>query len=111
MTEPADPFREWDVAYVLGSLSPRDRLAYERHLATCPACEHEVCQLAGMAGILSRVPHGWAVESLATAPEVPATVLPRLVRAARRRCLVITATAILVAAVAGAVIAFFLCTW
>ena len=37
-TPPPDPYREWDAAYVLGALSPRDRRAFEQHLATCPAC-------------------------------------------------------------------------
>jgi anti-sigma factor RsiW len=99
---PTDPFREWDVAYVLGSLSPGDRQAYERHLEVCPPCEHAVGQLAGMPGFLARVPRSWAVESLGTAPEVPPTLLPRLVREVRRRALVVTAVAVLVAAVVGA---------
>lgn len=103
------PFREWDVAYVLGSLSPGDRHAYERHLTACPPCEHEVGRLAGTAGLLSRVPAEWAVDSLTAAPEVPATVLPRLVRRVKRRTLVYSATAVLVAAVIGAVLSFLLC--
>jgi anti-sigma factor RsiW len=97
------------VAYVLGSLPPGDRQVYERHLALCPPCEHEVGRLAGTAGLLSRVPAKWAVESLEPAAGVPATVLPRLARAARRRRLVVLATTILVAAVLGAVLTFFLC--
>lgn len=102
------PFHEWDVAYVLGSLSSGDRQAYERHLSLCPPCEHEVGRLAGTAGLLSRVPAEWAVESL-IAPPVPATVLPGLARAARRRRLVVTTTTILVAAVLGAALALYLC--
>ncbi|MET9633335.1 zf-HC2 domain-containing protein [Lentzea sp. NPDC006480] len=102
------PFHEWDVAYVLGSLSPGDRQAYERHLSACPPCEHEVGRLAGTAGLLSRVPAEWAVESLD--PALPATVLPRLARAARRRRLRVTATTVLVAAAIGAVLAFCLCS-
>ncbi|MDX8032713.1 zf-HC2 domain-containing protein [Lentzea sp. BCCO 10_0856] len=111
MTPPTDPFREWDVAYVLGSLSPSDRQAYEHHLTVCPSCEHEVCQLAGMAGLLSRVPEAWAVESLAAVPDVPATVLPRLARAARlarRRALVV---AVLVAGAIGALLSSAACWW
>lgn len=102
------PFREWDVAYVLGSLTSDDLQAYEHHLAACPPCEHEVCRLAGTAGLLSRVPATWAVD-LATAPPVPTTVLPALARAARRQRLMVTATAVLVAAVIGAVLAFLMC--
>ena len=105
------PFHEWDVAYVLGSLSPGDRQAYERHLSACPPCEHEVCLLAGTAGLLSRVPAEWAMESLATVRQLPATVLPGLAqaeRAVRRRRLRMTVVAILLAAVIGAVLSFLL---
>lgn len=105
-----DPFREWDVAYVLGSLSPGDRQAYERHLDACPSCEREVCLLVGTAGLLSRVPADWAVQSLQPSEALPDTVLPRLVRAARRKRLVVTATAVLVAAVIGAVLTYLLCS-
>ncbi|PWK81391.1 putative zinc finger protein [Lentzea atacamensis] len=100
------------MAYVLGSLSPGDRLAYERHLSACPPCEHEVCLLAGTAGLLSRVPAEWAVDSLTTAPPLPVTVLPGLAQAelaVRRRRLAITVVAILLAATVGAVLAHFLC--
>ncbi|SMC93125.1 anti-sigma factor family protein [Lentzea albidocapillata] len=97
-----DPFREWDGAYVLGSLSAADRLAYEQHLAQCASCEREVCGLAGVTGLLSRVPEAWAV--LGDGPEVPTAVLPRLVRTVRRRHLVVTAAAVLGAAVTGAVL-------
>ncbi|MDX8051800.1 zf-HC2 domain-containing protein [Lentzea sp. BCCO 10_0798] len=99
-----DPFREWDGAYVLGSLSTAERLAYEEHLAQCASCEREVCGLAGLTGLLSRVPEAWAVQSLGTDPEVPAAVLPRLVRAVRRRQLVVMAATVLVAAMTGAVL-------
>ncbi len=103
------PFREWDVAYVLGSLSPGDRYAYERHLAACSPCEHEVGRLAGTAGLLSRVPAEWAVDSLGPATALPATVLPRLARAARRQRLLITTATVLIATTLGAALAFWLC--
>ncbi|MCX2955366.1 anti-sigma factor family protein [Lentzea sp. NEAU-D7] len=106
-----DPFREWDGAYVLGSLSTAERLAYEEHLAQCASCEREVCGLAGITGLLSRVPEAWAVQSLGTDPEVPATVLPRLVRAVRRRRRVVTAATVLVAAVTGAVLGVLFCCY
>ena len=106
-----DPFREWDGAYVLGSLSTAERLAYEEHLAQCASCEREVCGLAGITGLLSRVPTAWAVQSLETDPEVPATVLPRLVRAVRRRHLVVTAATVLVAAVTGVVLGVLFCCY
>ncbi|WP_026818543.1 anti-sigma factor family protein [Arthrobacter castelli] len=53
----SDPFREWDAAYVLGSLTPADRAAYEAHLAECPRCSAAVADLAGLPGILAAVPH------------------------------------------------------
>jgi hypothetical protein len=103
------PFRDWDVAYVLGSLSAADRYAYERHLAVCRPCEHEVGGLAGTAGLLSRVPAEWAVDSLEPGVGVPATVLPRLARAARRQRLLVTVATVLVAAAVSAALMFFLC--
>lgn len=102
------PFREWDVAYVLGSLSPDDRQAYERHLAACRSCEHEVCRHAGTAGLLARVPAEWAVRSLEPGEPAPVADLPRSARTARQRRLVFTATTILVAAVIGALVALLL---
>jgi len=72
-----------DGAYVLGALSPEDRVAFERHLPGCPECAQSVRELAGLPGLLARVP----VEILD--PEklpmpVPDTLLPALVRRARR---------------------------
>ncbi|WP_086664688.1 anti-sigma factor family protein [Lentzea kentuckyensis] len=87
------PFREWDVAYLLGSLSPGDQQVYERHLAACPPCEHEVCRMAGTAGLLSRVPAEWVEKSLEPDAESPP----------RRRLLV---TATVLAAVLVAVLVF-----
>jgi Putative zinc-finger len=54
MTE--DRYRDWDASYVLGALPAGERLEYERHLETCPACRAAVAELAGMPGILGRVP-------------------------------------------------------
>ena len=72
-----------DGAYVLGALSPEDRVAFERHLPGCPECAQSVRELAGLPGLLARVP----VEILD--PEklpmpVPETLLPALVRRVRR---------------------------
>jgi hypothetical protein len=72
-----------DGAYVLGALSPEDRVAFERHLPGCPECAQSVRELAGLPGLLARVP----VEILD--PEepptpVPDTLLPALVRRVRR---------------------------
>ena len=51
-----DAFAEYDAAYVLGALSPEDRRDYEAHLATCDDCARAVGELAGMPGLLARVP-------------------------------------------------------
>jgi hypothetical protein len=59
-----DPFRDWDAAYVLGSLSPDDRRAYERHLSTCPACSVAMAELAGLPGILAKLSPEEAVSLL-----------------------------------------------
>ncbi len=70
-------------AYVLGALPPEERLAFERHLATCPSCSRAVREFAGLPGLLAQVPLD-VVES-APAPEpLPETLLPSLVREVRR---------------------------
>jgi anti-sigma factor RsiW len=78
----ADPYRDWDVAYVLGSLSPAERREFEDHLSECPSCAGDVGTLAGMPGILSAVHPGQAVELLDPAGAAPSTTLPRLAQAA-----------------------------
>ncbi len=72
-----DPFAEYDAAYVFGALSPDERTAYERHLQHCDDCSAAVAAMAGIPGLLARVP----LERLTDADEtpVPDTVLPRLV--------------------------------
>jgi anti-sigma factor RsiW len=52
----ADPYREWDAAYVLGALAPDERREFEQHLAGCPACREAVADLAGMPALLGMVP-------------------------------------------------------
>ena len=73
-----------DAAYVLGALPPAERLAYERHLATCPECAASVRRIAGLPGLLGRLP----LEAVESAPEpepLPDTLLPRLVQGVRRQ--------------------------
>ena len=77
------PLAHSDAAYVLGSLSPAERLEYERHLPTCASCRRAVAQLAGIPGLLGRVPVE-SVEEPVVAEPVPATVLPALVARVRR---------------------------
>lgn len=44
-----------DGAYVLGSLSPAERAAYERHLSTCSFCREAVAEIAVLPGLLGRL--------------------------------------------------------
>ena len=95
-------FAQSDAAYVLGSLPPAERLAYERHLSTCADCSAAVRELAGIPGLLAIVDPAH-LEGEAT-PPLPDTLLPALVRdvrsSQRRRSAVVGAIAAAVAAVA-----------
>ena len=83
-------YAELDGSYVLGALSPAERLDYEKHLAGCEECARSVRELAGLPGLLSRV-DPVILEPAPPAEPVPATLLPSLVhevgRARRRRLL------------------------
>lgn len=81
------PFAHDDGAYVLGSLSPVERLEFERHLTGCDDCTLAVRSLAGLPGLLGRVDASVLEHETDTEP-APDTLLPRLleqVRAVRRR--------------------------
>ena len=98
------PLAHSDAAYVLGSLSPAERLEYERHLPGCAACRSSVAQLAGLPGLLGRV----GIETVeSTVPEdpVPTSVLPTLVARVRREQRRRTVLVSLGAAAAVAVVA------
>lgn len=96
-------FAHDDAAYVLGALSPNDRLEFEMHLAGCDDCRRAVRELAGLPGLLGRVDAS-LLETPPVDQPVPDTLLPALSRevgrARRRRTL---AAAGLAAAVAAAV--------
>ena len=98
------PFAHDDAAYVLGSLSPGERLDFERHLAGCAECARSVRALAGMPGLLDRVDAA-VLEHPRSDPPLPATLLPALTRevgrARRRRTIAIAGLAAAVAAVAA----------
>jgi hypothetical protein len=100
-------FEHEDGAYVLGALAPEDRAAFERHLASCDSCTRAVRDLAGLPGLLARVP----VETLDpghTPEPVPATLLPalrnRVQRERRRRSWTTAGLVAAAAAVAGIVV-------
>lgn len=75
-------FEHLDGSYVLGALAPGERQEFEHHLSGCAECARAVQELAGMPGLLARVD----AETLGESPEIPVpdTLLPSLVREARR---------------------------
>jgi len=74
-----------DGAYVLGALSPAERAAYERHLATCSFCREAVADIAVLPGLLGRLDPADFEKLLA--PDLPPpsrrTNVPQLVMAAQ----------------------------
>ena len=76
-------FTQDDGSYVLGALSPADRQAFEEHLAGCAECARSVRELAGLPGLLARVDPD-VLDSPPVGDPVPNTLLPSLVRHARR---------------------------
>jgi Putative zinc-finger len=99
-------FAHDDAAYVLGALSPGERLAFERHLPGCAECTEAVRRFAGLPGLLSRVEPSLLEELMAEEP-VPDTLLPflsrRVGRSRRRRTALGLGLAAAAAVVAGAV--------
>ncbi|MGH3098840.1 MAG: anti-sigma factor family protein [Streptosporangiales bacterium] len=105
-----DRFATFDAAYVLGALSPEDRRAYEQHLSECADCARAVRELAGVPGLLGKVPEELATaEHAETAP--PATLLPTLLwrtRRTRRRRRALTGSIASMAAAACLALLFIL---
>ncbi|NUR06112.1 MAG: zf-HC2 domain-containing protein [Nocardioidaceae bacterium] len=105
------PYSHLDGAYVLGSLSPAERLEFEQHLTGCRECARNVRELAGLPGLLKRVDAD-VLEDPVDQPPVPDTLLPRLLRDVRRsgrRRLFVTA-GVAAAAAAAVVTAPFVVT-
>jgi anti-sigma factor RsiW len=75
-----------DGAYVLGALSPAERAAYERHLATCSFCREAVADIAVLPGLLGRLDPGDFAKLLdPTLMQPPApSRTPHLVNAVQR---------------------------
>jgi hypothetical protein len=115
-----DKFAQWDAAYVLGALSPAERREFEEHLASCPACQAAVSELAALPGLLAQVsPADAAMLSLADdtagyaeSPELgaapadgidqgpPPSLFPKMIKTVRtRRRRVVAAVAGIAAAV------------
>lgn len=70
-------------SYVLGSLAPRERLAFEQHLASCDECSRTVRELAALPPLLAHVGPE-VLDHDAPQESVPSTLLPALVAATRR---------------------------
>jgi hypothetical protein len=97
-------FAHDDAVYVLGALSPVERLEFERHLPGCDDCTRAVRELAGLPGLLSRVDTGVLEHPPADEP-VPETLLPALSREVRRGTRRHTVAAAGLAAAVAAVVA------
>ena len=106
-------FAHLDAVYVLGALSAAERAEYERHLPGCEECSRAVRELAGIPGLLSKVPLE-VVEPPGEHEPVPETLLPAVVSEARRFqrrrrsaivAIVAAAAAIVVIGVTGVVVA------
>jgi anti-sigma-K factor RskA len=80
MTSAMDPFRYADAAYVLGALDDADRRAFEAHLETCPDCHSRVAEARASVDLLA----GLTIADVAEPEPMPDTLLPGLLRAARR---------------------------
>jgi hypothetical protein len=76
-------FIHLDGSYVLGALSPAERLEYEQHLSGCKECSKAVREIAGLPGLLSRV-DAEVLEQPTVDEPVPDTLLPALSREVRR---------------------------
>jgi hypothetical protein len=111
-----------DGAYVLGALSPAERAAYERHLATCSFCREAVADIAVLPGLLGRLdPDDFAklLDPSLFDDRPPANRTPDLVRSAqstrrrerkklRVRILSTSLAAAVVALVAGVGVMFWM---
>jgi hypothetical protein len=76
-------FSHLDGSYVLGALSPTERLEFEQHMAGCEECSRAVRDLAGLPGLLARVDPD-VLENPPVEEPVPDTLLPALSRQVRR---------------------------
>lgn len=76
-------FAHLDGSYVLGALAASERTAYERHLTDCDECSRSVRELAGLPGLMGRVPLE-VLEPPGEREPVPETLLPAVVSEVRR---------------------------
>lgn len=84
MTVEHDRFAHDDAAYVLGALSPDEADAFEEHLATCMICQDNVGELSALPSMLAGITEA-DLDDAAANSTPPDTLLPSLLRAARRQ--------------------------
>jgi Putative zinc-finger len=102
------PYRTELGVYVLGAIGPAERARVDQHLADCPWCREELAALAGLPGLLRRVPSDLALRILtdAASDAPPGLDVDRLisrVSAIRLRRRLTAAAAALLIGVAAAV--------
>ncbi|HEU5266430.1 MAG TPA: zf-HC2 domain-containing protein [Jatrophihabitans sp.] len=107
-----DPFEHADAAYVLGALDPHEAAEFEAHLSGCAACRTRVEEARETIALLGAADAAdFAGPDPADTP-MPDTLLPGLLRRARRernrRTLI---TAGLAAAVAACLVALAFLVW
>jgi hypothetical protein len=93
--------------YVLGAIGPAERAQVDQHLATCPWCREELAGLAGLPGLLRRVPPdvalpAWTDDLGGSLPGPPVDRLIRQVSAIHRRRRLTAAAAALAIGLAAA---------
>ena len=76
-------YADRDGSYVLGALSPAERLEFEEHLEGCDDCTRAVREIAGLPGLLSRV-DPVVLERPPGEDPLPDTLLPSLLSTVRR---------------------------
>jgi len=96
-------FAHLDASYVLGALSPAEQAQYARHLAACVDCSRAVAELAPLPLLLARA-GALAAQPIDPGPP-PDTLLPTLVRQARRSVRRRMAGTAVAASVVGAALA------
>ena len=89
--------------YVLGAIGAAERAQVEQHLATCLRCREELAGLAGLPGLLRRIPRdmttqAWIDDTSDPLPGPPLdTVIHRVTRIRIRRRLTAAAAAVALA--------------
>jgi anti-sigma-K factor RskA len=83
-----DPYAHLDAAYILGALDPAERVEFEAHLRTCADCRARVEEVRSVPALLAGLDESAFLddaEPIIGSPEAPPeTLLPGLLRAARR---------------------------